>query len=374
VSFCRDGQLLFTDAAPNPIPRSVALAFSVLPHAPFVWALLVYLLLQPFVCALLFATTMFRASCPSFVHEVAGLTNGHLLKFLRDKGVMASAPAMLRNAKFQALTDAEPGTPYAEARDRLGSVMRTSFDKHSHVIPQTVQQLSTFLKERPMWRRGIHPIVLQYPVQRVQRSGSLCYMHAPLVVQHYRASMCTNKDAGMIDMAAMIHDTWGGDELADYIFRKHGGNAYDMLKHVLAPRSIILASDVDNIAKRLKQFGPGLVTMFEAHAGFRADNTRGNIFDGHAKGPLKGLHAMALIGARTDAHGKRWFLLQNWWPGMQFVEVSASYLKSSLATVYFVETPQRRIPKSFPQYKAIYAESADLDREEFYSMRTGPLL
>jgi hypothetical protein len=54
-------------------------------------------------------------------------------------------------------------------------------------------------------------------------------------------------------------------------------------------------------------------------------------------GPRKGLQwsAMALIGARTDANGRRWFPLKNWWPEKQFAEVSDSYLVSRDRVLYF---------------------------------------
>ncbi len=78
---------------------------------------------------------------------------------------------------------------------------------------------------------------------------------------------------------------------------------------------------------------------------------------------------MALIGARTDAAtGERWFLLQNWWSHIQFVEVSESYLKSAEAMVCFVKTPQMKIPDEFPTYTAPYGENENVDKEDTYAL------
>jgi hypothetical protein len=238
--------------------------------------------------------------------------------------------------------------------------------------PTFVQHLSDFLEARPEWRDNIHPIVVAHPVQRMQRSG-LCYMHAPVVVQHYLVSMHTGADGGMINLASMIRDTWSGKELTDYIFNDRGGNSHSLLKQILVPGSATMASHSSLFADHLHQFGPALVSMFDVHDDFynATCNNGGGSFDGVVSGPRKGLHAMVLVGARTDANGKRWFLLQNWWPEMQFVEVSKSYLESSGATVYFVETPQPHIPKVFPQYKAAYAESGMIDKEESPAMLEG---
>ena len=49
---------------------------------------------------------------------------------------------------------------------------------------------------------------------------------------------------------------------------------------------------------------------------------------------------MVLIGARTDASGKRWFLLQNWWKEKQFVEVSEDYMGYCKPQTYFVYCTQ----------------------------------
>ena len=48
-------------------------------------------------------------------------------------------------------------------------------------------------------------------------------------------------------------------------------------------------------------------------------------------------HAMVLIGMRRDNKtGKAYYLLQNWWPDMPIVEVSAEYIQSCDASVLFV--------------------------------------
>ena len=69
---------------------------------------------------------------------------------------------------------------------------------------------------------------------------------------------------------------------------------------------------------------------------------------------------MVLIGTRRDSvTGKRWCLLQNWWPSMQFVEVSEEYLKRCQAVVYFVESAQNAIPAKIPTSKSLIAEFVD---------------
>ncbi len=47
-------------------------------------------------------------------------------------------------------------------------------------------------------------------------------------------------------------------------------------------------------------------------------------------------HAMVLVGMRRLKNEKTWrLLLQNWWPGMQLIEVSCETFASSGAKVHF---------------------------------------
>jgi len=214
---------------------------------------------------------MFRRSFPLFVHKV-GVTDQQLLTFLHEKGVMAEKMKVVRDAEFKSLLKADPNTDYAAARARLERIMSTTGDEHSDALPASVQSLTSFMQARPIWRKHIHPAVVQYPVQRVQRSG-LCYIHAPEVVQHYAVSIHTKENAGMINMAAMIRDTWSGKELTHHIFDNRGGNALVMLQHILIPGSATFASDPEFYSDRLQQFGPALVTTFKVYKEFRSTNT-----------------------------------------------------------------------------------------------------
>ena len=88
-------------------------------------------------------------------------------------------------------------------------------------------------------------------------------------------------------------------------------------------------------------------------------------FDGTPKGAFVGFHAMLIIGARRDdTTGKRWFLLQNWWKEMQFVEVSDEYLGYCCKAIYFVPTPQPTIREEFPTNRSLFVEDHDVDKPE----------
>jgi hypothetical protein len=169
----------------------------------------------------------------------------------------------------------------------------------------------------------------------------------------------------MIDMAKMICESFSATELERHIFDDAGGNSRSMLKHILQPGSVIVASSLELIADNLGKFGPGLVATFEVHEDFNASYLS---YDGNPRGKLVGHHAMVLVGSRREAgSGKQWFLLQNWWPQMQFAEVSEEYMEACGATVYFVKTPQTAIPTQFPVTADTYAENENLDKPETFA-------
>ena len=66
--------------------------------------------------------------------------------------------------------------------------------------------------------------------------------------------------------------------------------------------------------------------------------------DGYDKRNLEGRHrveeddypAMVLLADEEDLEGNSWYLLQNWWPNMPLVLVTAPYLRSCGASICFV--------------------------------------
>ena len=74
---------------------------------------------------------------------------------------------------------------------------------------------------------------------------------------------------------------------------------------------------------------------------------------------------MLLIGTRKTDDDEYFFLLQNWWEGRFFVEVSADYLYSSEATISFVEEDITEIPTAFACTNSPYSETATDVSERF---------
>ena len=257
-----------------------------------------------------------------------------------------------------------PNEHWQQCRGRLEGIMHKSGDNTADETPSAVMSFDSAVTKMPAWRTEsafiFHERNHINVVQRWQRSG-LCYIHAAEVVQYYLVAL-HDKRAGMIDMAKMIRQTFHPKDLETHIFSDQGGSSYNMLKRILMPNSIISATHLSLAGSHLKEFGPLLISLFEVHEDFSDKNQLS--FDGKPEGKFIGHHAMTIIGHRKDDEGKEWFLVQNWWPQMQFIEVSAEYLEACGATLYYVKTPQTEIPKAFPVQHHMFAENENVDKPE----------
>lgn len=189
-------------------------------------------------------------------------------------------------------------------------------------------------------------------VQRRQLSG-LCYMHAPAVVQYYAIWQAALKAGnatpghGMLDLTHDIASNFSPLKLAHHVLDDDGGSSFDYLNGILQPGSKIKALEVENDHRsHLLEYGPGLVSGFKVYSDFLVKDVHKHQ-QPQANSTYIGLHAMVLVGARVDSSGNHSYLLQNWWSGKQFVEVSQEYLAfcSQPQIIYYVGTPQTGVPK-----------------------------
>ena len=329
------------------------------------------------------------------------------LDFLNNKQVMADNDPIMRERAFKLLNNPNDAPTeklrehyqncqgkflspifffwriflnFSQNTERLDRLLRTQGDVTANEIPKGVQTFEQFCELAPEWRdpKKSHVFFRDDPkvkekdvlAQRAQLSG-LCYIHGPDMLQHYLVSMATEK-AGMIDIAKLIRDTFSAQQLEDHIFKDDGGSSETMLKYILQPKSIVISTEVVLAEQRLKEFGPLLVARFMVHEDFMSTETHKH--HGEPTGNKKGLHAMILIGTRTNDEGKKFFLLQNWWKAKQFIEIDEEYLKHSAATLYYVETPQLSIPETFTVDFARFAENENLlDKADRFPEVEGPI-
>lgn len=285
--------------------------------------------------------------------------------FLFAKGVMLDDLPAVRHATFDALLNPREDK-WKACRARLNRLVQLDGDKTWDTDPEGWQTLDDFRAAVPAWQdQDIFHLREGVSLPRRHQLSGLCYIHAPEVLQHYLVSLNQRHKAnvGMIDMVKLVSQTYDAQQLQRHVFDNAGGSSHTVLQMILEPGSAIVATEAAMYEQRLKQYGPGLVAMFAVHDDFhRAESSS---YDGSPTGKLIGHHAMVLIGARQDkASGKRWFLVQNWWKQSQFVELSETYLEACRATVFFVKTPQKQIPKEFPTQPHLIAENENVDKPE----------
>lgn len=182
------------------------------------------------------------------------------------------------------------------------------------------------------------------------QDGGLSGMHAPAMVQHY-ALVHNNRSAPMLDVVGYARNNLTSAALKAHIF---GGltedNSATLLSKILEPYSRIsyAPKNAKGLRSDFEAYGVGLVHNMMVQEDF-LDPTVRKHYGASTRGRLVGRHAMALVGHRTSAGGKSFFLLQNWWKDKQFVEVDIDYLSACGAYIRFILTPQNEIPAGLPR-------------------------
>ena len=139
------------------------------------------------------------------------------------------------DATHDDLAEAEPGT---------------ETDSFLPVLPEESnafqKKFDVFLNQQPSWNNSATVVLFwkNYPAEhyknimviRKQMSG-LCFMHAPVVLQHYLLCIYRIKrgkalDFKMINIAAYIKDNWKAKVLERYLAFDHGGSSLKFFKDI----------------------------------------------------------------------------------------------------------------------------------------------
>jgi hypothetical protein len=241
---------------------------------------------------------------------------------------------------------------------------REAWAKFEEKVPAWRDKSSSYI----FWDDHAHIEGLQ--VIRVQNSG-LCHIHAPVALQRYLVSINSGgTNHKMIDISKFVRTTFGFSSIFNHIVFDLGGYSLQMLGTIsghgdnLRKVSYKIPETSDHAHQTITALimhqlrsrkAPALVSGFNVVSSFGNDSV---VSYTEFAGNIEGSHAMVLVGYRTDpVTGQVFFLLQNWWKSMPFVEVSSMYLASSFGDVTFVNTPLTSIPTQFPTIVSSYAET-----------------
>ena len=193
-------------------------------------------------------------------------------------------------------------------------------------------------------------------VARVQESG-LCYLLAPIVLQHYLVTCGSGgTEHQMINAGKFIAEEFTARQILDHLTKEDGGSSQRFAQQIMGLRPSelkIFLPTTEVLAATLKKYGVGLVSYMLADSNFNDGTDKCSYLDDDFKDNGGG-HAMVVVGHRTH-EGRHIFLLQNWWRNKQLIEVSAEYMEKSQAQVHFVTKNLEHIPKTFPTIEASYA-------------------
>jgi hypothetical protein len=189
-------------------------------------------------------------------------------------------------------------------------------------LEETQGTFTAFTGKLPVWSDAAKSYVFfrDHPglagknafVERVQLSG-LCYMHGPIVLQHYLVQMHRDDKVHMLDMAVYLRQHVSAQRFQAHIWDNAGGDSAKFLAQILVqtPKPVIstLGSNGVDWREQLERFGPLLVSGVEVEGAFDSTDC---CHIGSREIASKGLHAMVLLGHRKEG-GEDRFLIQNWW-------------------------------------------------------------
>jgi len=302
--------------------------------------------------------------------------------FLYAKGVLSNKDSLVRTREFDNLLKPDAAQVPDEEKKKLraglerlerivvkgehGSPLKPTDNAFVNFCKQHIVEWSDASKSYVVFRDDAKLAGKDAYVERVQKSG-LCYMHAPIVLQHYLVRMNSATPVMMLDMARYLRQHMDSKALYSHIWSDLGGDSAEFLRQILVQQPEPVVTGVETtatrLAERLKECGPLLV------AGVRIDDVFDDKttmrFRGVRAGKSKGRHAMVLVGHRKEGDLDL-FLLQNWWRKKPFVEVTSEYLVSCQANVYVVVTPQFAMGQ-YPAGNCACIEAENLDAAETFA-------
>ena len=212
---------------------------------------------------------------------------------------------------------------------------------------------------------------------RKKRSG-LCYLHAPVVLEHYLNAIATGgKDSSTYDIGKYGAYVLSGEQILNLILEDKGGNSRDTLDELCGLTKVhdlncytipdkedgSLYSVTCQLILERVALSPALISLFHVYPDF--GQTTAVSFSGlPAQNDDVALsddreHSMVLIGARKTSAGEYYFLLQNWWQGRYFIEVSLEYMHNCQAQITFFKKPiTRKCELTTFLSEALYAETS----------------
>eukprot|EP01031_Cornospumella_fuschlensis_P028788 gene28788-34753_t len=268
---------------------------------------------------------------------------------------------------------------------RLDSLVRFNSDvcknRNRSVLPSFDGTFEHFVECNPKWRK-IDSIVLfwryyeagdakiiegegkNFKLLLRQRSGGLCFMHAPVVLQHYMVSIGCGKAADILDIIRYIDEHWKGRVMLNYL-RGKGESSLDFLRAIFkecVQMTSYLITDRNYdaeyhvwVCERVMEIlhtRPALVSQFSVYRKFHdAPSTHQSSFSSVGKEEdCIGSHSMVLVGMRYDKEEDQYyFLLQNWWENSYFVEVTGDYMCAVGGVISFVLSDTEEIPDNLPR-------------------------
>ncbi len=108
-------------------------------------------------------------------------------------------------------------------------------------------------------------------------------------------------------------------------------------------------------AQWLKSYGPGVLTFGVRNETLVFGSSESLTYSGIPTGHVGSFHSVLIIGVRMEG-GLRHFLVQNWWPEQQAVEIREDYANASNGRAFFIKDQNLIVREGLPWTKKKYGQ------------------
>lgn len=227
-----------------------------------------------------------------------------------------------------------------------------TFDQALDILPHQWSNSSTsyvFYRDDPRCIDGRCVIL-----QRVQLTKS-CFIQAAVMLQHclMSRSKISAQAGAIIDMKVFIRDF--SRSLEPFILNQ-GGLVSDVFKEIVVGDPGFFLKKINEIdARWLEIYGPGVLTFRFLNETLILGSSKSLVYAGNETGQFSGRHSVIIIGVRMEGNSRH-FLVRNWSPDQQVVEIREDYLNASNGKAFFVKNQNLSVREGLPWNKKKYGQ------------------
>jgi hypothetical protein len=179
--------------------------------------------------------------------------------------------------------------------------------------------LQAFLASHPKWSVSD----IQVTVQRRRQKGPNCFLQAAFSEEAYYRQYLNQTPTRQLDITWFTAFGMSDRKFFEFSFKIRGGYADKRLKLMFPPGKVGVYDAAADLTAYVRGGRPVLISTF--HVPVEMLSRRNNGSFSSVTGKWTGANHAVVTLATTNVDGTDWFLVQNWWDGLEFFEATLEW-------------------------------------------------